>query len=105
MSESIDRSFRLLPSEQLLWHGGPKLGIPRDRLWIIVPALFFTFSVVAALFAGLISVSGIPAVRSTAFLAFYLFMTGLSGALLPRHLLDSCRYAVTDRHVIWKRGQ
>jgi hypothetical protein len=105
MSDSIDRSFRLLPSEQLLWHGGPKLGIARDRVWIIVPALFFAFSVVAALFAGLISVSGIPAVRPTAFLAFYLLLTGASFMWLPRHLLDGCQYAVTDRHVIWKRGQ
>ena len=105
MSESIDRSFRLLPSEQLLWHGKPRLGVPRDRIWIIVPALLFTFAVVAALFAGLISVAGIPAVRSTAFLAFYLLMTGVSFRLVPRHLFDGCEFAVTDRHVIWKRGQ
>jgi hypothetical protein len=105
VSASIDRSFRLLPSEQLLWHGGPKLGIPRERIWVILPALFFTFSLVAALFAGLVLVAGIPAVRSIAFLAFYLFMTGVSLLLVPRHLLDACEYAVTDRHVIWKRGQ
>jgi hypothetical protein len=89
----------------LLWHGGPKLGIPRERLWVILPALFFIFSLVAALFAGLVAVAGIPAVRSIAFLAFYLFMTGVSLLLVPRHLLDACEYAITDRHVIWKRGQ
>jgi hypothetical protein len=89
----------------MLWHGGPQLGIPRERFWVILPALFFIFSVVAALFAGLVAAAGIPAVRSIAFLAFYLFMTGFSLLLVPRHLLDACEYAVTDRHVIWKRGQ
>jgi hypothetical protein len=105
MSESPHRSFRLLPSEQLLWSGTPKLGIARARLWVIAPALFFAFAVVVALFSGLVAVAGIPAVRSTAFLAFYLFMTGVSWLIVPRHLLDSCAYAVTDRHVIWKRGE
>jgi hypothetical protein len=105
VSESIDRSFKLPPSEQMLWHGGPKLGIPRERLWVIAPTLFFIFSVVVALFAGLLAVAEIPAVRSTAFLAFYLFVTGVSFLLVPRHLLDACEYAITDRHVIWKRGQ
>jgi hypothetical protein len=105
MSEELHRSFRLLPSEQLLWHGGPKLHIPRAFPWLIVPALFFAFAVVAALFACLLAVIGIAAVRSTAFLAFYLFMTGASMLLLPHLLLDGCAYAVTDRHVIWKRGE
>jgi hypothetical protein len=105
VSASNDRSFRLLPSEQMLWRGGPKLGIPREPIWVILPALSFTFSLVAGLFAGLVFVAGIPAVRSIAFLAFYLFMTGVSLLLVPRHLLDACEYAVTDRHVIWKRGQ
>jgi hypothetical protein len=105
MSEELHRSFRLLPSEQLLWHGGPKLHIPRAFPWLVVPALFFAFAVVAALFACLLSVIGIAAVRSTAFLAFYLFMTGASMLLLPHLLLDGCAYAVTDRHVIWKRGE
>jgi hypothetical protein len=105
VSESIDRSFKLLPSEQMLWHGGPKLGIARERPWVIVPTLFFVFAVVVALFAGLVSVAGVPAVRATSFLAFYLFLSGVSLVLVPRYLLDACEYAITDRHVIWKRGQ
>jgi len=105
MSEDLHRSFRLLPSEQLLWHGAPEPHVPRAYPWLIAPALFFAFAIVAGLFAGLLSVAGIAAVRSTAFLAFYLFMTGASILLMPHLLLDGCRYAVTDRHVIWRRGE
>ncbi|HEX7479529.1 MAG TPA: hypothetical protein VF331_17120 [Polyangiales bacterium] len=105
MSESPHRSFRLLPSEQVLWYGRPRLGTPRDGFWIVVPTLCFAFAAVVALFAGLIFVAGIPAIRSSALLAVYLFATGLAFALAPRALLDRCEYLVTDRHVIWKRGQ
>lgn len=105
MGEHLHRSFRLLPSEQLLWHGKPQPHVPRTLAWVAAPALFFAFAAVAALFAGLLSMVGIAAVRSTAFLAFYLFMTGASLVVMPHVLLDGCRYAVTDRHVIWMRGQ
>lgn len=105
MSNDLHRFFRLLPSEQLLWHGKPLPHIPRALPWIAAPAFFFALAVVAALFAGLLSLVGIAAVRSTAFLAFYLFMTGASLAVMPLVLMDGCRYAVTDRHVIWVRGQ
>jgi hypothetical protein len=106
MSENLHRSFRLLPSEQMLWHGRPQPGIPRALPWLAVPALFFAFAAVAGLFAGLLSMVGLDtAVRSTAFLAFYLFMTGAALVVMPHLLLDGCRYAVTDRHVIWVRGQ
>ncbi len=105
MSESPHRSFRLLPSEQVLWYGRPKLGVARDGFWILVPALCFAFATVVALFAGLLLVAGVPAVRSTALSAFYLVVTGIGFALAPRTLLDRCEYLVTDRNVIWKRGQ
>jgi hypothetical protein len=105
MDEPQQRAFRFLPTEEVLWVGGPKLGIPRARMWVLAPALFFTFAAVVALFAGLVAAAGIPAVRSMAFLAFYLVMTGVSLLIVPRHLLDSCEFAVTEGHVIWKRGQ
>ncbi|MBN1655369.1 MAG: hypothetical protein JXA30_16505 [Deltaproteobacteria bacterium] len=105
MVSSSDRSWRLLPSERVLWQGGPKLGIPRDRRWIIVPGLLFAFAVVTALFAGLLWIAGIAAVRTTAFIAFYLLLTAVAIWSLPQYQLDPCRYMVTDRNVIWKRGK
>jgi hypothetical protein len=105
MSENLHRSFRLLPSERVLWHGKPRLGVARQGVWFVAPALIVTFAVVVALFAGLIAAAGIPAVRATAFLAFYLLVTGVAAWFAPRAWLDACEYLVTDRHVIWKRGQ
>lgn len=105
MSESLHRSFRLLPSERVLWHGKPRLGVSRQGVWVVVPAAFAILAVIVALFAGLIAAAGIPAVRSTAFLAFYLLVTGIAAWFAPRVWLDACEYLVTDRHVIWKRGQ
>jgi hypothetical protein len=104
MSSSTDRFWRLLPSERVLWQGGPKLGIPRDRRWIIIPGLLFAFAVVAALFTGLLWIAGIPAVRTMAFVAFYLLLTAVGIWSLPQYQLDPCQYMVTDRNVIWKRG-
>jgi len=74
-------------------------------VWVVVPASFVILAVIVALFAGLIAAAGIPAVRSTAFLAFYLLVTGIAAWFAPRAWLDSCEYLITDRHVIWKRGQ
>src|SRR5690349_14355088 len=105
MSDAPHRSWRLLPSERVLYQGGPKLGVPRDLRWAIVPGLLLALAVITALFAGLLLVSGIPAVRHTAFTAFYFLMTAVAVRLLPRYSLDPCKYMVTDRHVIWKRGQ
>jgi hypothetical protein len=105
MGAAVERSWRLLPTEQVLWRGSPKLGVPRDLRWTIVPGLGLALAAITALFAGLLAVSGIPAVRSTAFTAFYFLFTAVAVRMLPRYLLDPCEFMVTDRHVIWKRGQ
>jgi hypothetical protein len=105
MSAAVNRSWRLLPSERMLWKGGPKLGVPRDLRWTIGPGLLLVLAIITALFAGLLYVAHIPAVRATAFTAFYFLMTAVAARLLPRYLLDPCEYMVSDRHVIWRRGQ
>ncbi len=104
MEQQVDRTWRLLLSERVLWRGRPVLGVPRDLRWSVGPAFFFALAIVTALFAGLLHVSGIPAVRSMAFTAFYLLMTGVAIRVLPQYLLDPCEYMLTDRQVIWKRG-
>ena len=82
------------------------MGVPRDYRYLVVPGLFFAFSAVAALFAGLIWVADLPmdAIRSTALLSCYLLLTGSAVALLPRYLLDPCEFLITDKQVIWRRG-
>lgn len=104
MSESPHRAFRLLPSERVLWQGRPKLGVPRDEIWRVLPALCFALALVVALFAGLLAVAGIPAVRSTTLLSVYLAATATAVLLAPRYLLDPCEFLVSDRQVIWRRG-
>jgi hypothetical protein len=105
MSEDLHRSFRLLPSEHLLWHGTPRPHVPRTLPWLVASGLCFVFALVAALFASLLSIAGIPAVRSTAFLGFYLLVTGIALYVMPAFFMSGVRYAVTERHVIWQRGQ
>jgi len=104
MDQKLERKWRLLFSERVLWQGKPLPNIPKDLRWTLIPALFCAFSAVVALFAGLMWVSGIAAVRPASFLSFFLLATGLAIRNAPRHLLDSCEYMVTDRRVIWKRG-
>jgi len=94
----------MLPSEQALWTGGPTPGVPRDLHWTVASGLFFTLALIMALFAGLLYVASIPAVRSTAFTAFYCLLTGVAIHLLPRYALDPCRFRITNRQVIWRRG-
>ena len=104
MDTSPHRYWRLLPSEEILFQGGPTLGIPRDRRWVLIPVLFVTFAVVVGLFAGLLAINELPGARSMAFLALYLLVTSVAVMVLPRYHLDPCEYMVTDKHVIWRRG-
>jgi len=104
MNDSLERSWRLLPSERVLWHGTPTAGVPRDRRWFLLPAFTFSLAAVTLCFAALLWVTGIGASRQSLVLACYLCVTGLAGLLAPRYLLDRCEYLVTDKRVLWRRG-
>jgi len=103
-SREVERSWRLLPSERILWRGTPVRDVPRDRRWTVVPALLFALAAVTALFAALLWLSGIPAICQMAIVTSYLALTGIAVALAPRYLLDPCEYLLTDRRVLWRRG-
>ncbi len=105
MQAERDTGFPLYPHEKLLWVGRPAAGAPRDLRWTLVPLLLVSLSVIAALFAGLVAVSGLPAVKPTAFVAFYLLGTAIAVRAIPRYSLDPCVFAVSDRRVFWKRGR
>lgn len=106
MESNVDRlSWRLLPSEEVLWHGRKTPGVPRDRKWRIGPALVFAFATVAALFAALVAVADLPGVHNGVTVASYLALFGVALLLLPHYLLDGAEYLVTDRRIIWRRGR
>jgi hypothetical protein len=103
--ESVERAFRLLPSERVLWEGGPEHGVPRRRFYRLVPALLVTVAAIVALFAGLVVIAELPGARQLGFLAGYLVLAAVAVAVAPAYLLDPCRFVVTDQRILWKRGR
>lgn len=103
--ESVERAFRLLPSERVLWEGGPQRGVPRDRRWRLVPALLITVAAIATLFAGLLSLVELPGASQMVIVAAYFALTATAVWAAPSFLLDPCRFVITDRRVLWKRGR
>lgn len=102
----MDRAaWRLLPGERVWWQGRAQAGVPRERGWVLLPALVFGFAAVAALFAALVAVAGLPGARELITVAGYMTLFGVALALLPRYLLDGAEYLVTDRRVLWRRGR
>jgi len=71
----------------------------------LIPALLVTLAAIIGLFAGLLSLAGLPGVTQVGFLAGYLVLTGGAIHVASGLLRDSCRYVVTDRRVFWKRGK
>lgn len=103
---SLDRiAWRLLPSETVLWHGRKTPGVPRDRGWVAVPLLVFALATVAALFAALMGLAGLPGMENAVLVAGYLVLFGTGLLLLPHYLLDGTEYVVTDRRVLSARGR
>jgi len=104
MTPSQERRWRLLPSEQVLWQGKPRPGVPRDSGWHIATGLTLTIAVVTALFSGLLVDAELPGARSMAFVSAYLCLIALGIHSMPRQLRDPCEFMITDRQVIWRRG-
>jgi hypothetical protein len=105
MDAEQHRSWRLLPNERVLWHGRPDRSVPRSRKWRLPVLVLAVLAVDAALFAGLLWVSGVGAVRPTLMTAAYLALSAVAVGLLPSFLLDPCEFLVTDRRVLWRRGR
>lgn len=105
MDTTTHASWRLYPSETVLWEGGPTGGVPRRAKWRVLPALLFALAVDTACFAGLLAATNTPAVRATLALSIYFAFTAVAALLLPRYLLDACEYVITDRRVLSRRGR
>ena len=101
---TLERSWRLLPSERVLWHGKPARGVARDPEWLLGALLAYAFATIAALFSALLFVTELPGGRQMGVMAGYLAVVATGIALAPRFLHDSCEYLVTDRRVMWRRG-
>ena len=52
--ESVERAFRLLPSERVLWEGRPQRGVSRGAQWRWIPALVAVIAVIAATVSALV---------------------------------------------------
>ena len=102
---TLERSWRLLPSERVLWHGQPARGVARDPEWLLGALLAYAFATIAGLFSALLVVTDLPGSRQMGVMAGYLALVATAVALAPRFLHDSCEYLVTDRRVMWRRGR
>ncbi len=101
----FDRSaWRLLPSEEILWEGRPA-AVPRDRLWVLLPMLFFAIALVSALFAKLLDLAELPGVSRTIATACLLGATAIAASFAPQLLFGDHAYLVTDRRILWRRGR
>ncbi|HJL18051.1 MAG TPA: hypothetical protein RMH99_20475 [Sandaracinaceae bacterium LLY-WYZ-13_1] len=103
--EPVERAFRLLPSERVLWDGRPQRGVPRDARWRWIPALMLTIATIAGLFSALLVRVELPGATQVAMIGLYLTLTAAAVWFAPSFLLDPCRFVVTDRRVLWKRGK
>lgn len=102
---TVERSWRLLPSERVLWHGRPARDVARDPHWLLGGALLYAFALIAGLFSALLFVAELNGVRQTAAMAVYLFALATALLLAPSLLHDRCEYLVTEHRVMWRRGR
>jgi hypothetical protein len=101
---ALERSWRLLPSEQVLWQGEPVRNVGRDLPWRVAPLLLGAIATIAGLFSGLLYIAELPGVKQMALVACYLSALSVASWLAPHFLHDECEYLLTDRRVLWRRG-
>lgn len=102
---ALERSWRLLPSEQILWQGKPVPGVARDLPWRAGPLLASAVAAIAALFSALLSVAELPGAKQMGVFAGYLGLVAGVLWLAPSFLHDTCEYLITDKRVLWRRGR
>lgn len=102
--DALERAFRLLPGERVLWLGRPELGVPRPLGYVVVALAASGFGTAALLFAALLSVSALPGAEVCASVALYAAVFLVGSFLVPRYTLDPCEFAVSTRRVLWRRG-
>jgi hypothetical protein len=102
---TLERAWRLLPSEQVLWHGRPVQSAQRDPAWWLAAFALYALATIAGLFAALLLVAELPGARQIGMMAVYLTLWGTAVVLLPGYLHLRCEYLVTDRRVMWRRGR
>lgn len=102
--EPLDRlDWRLLPSEQVLWHGRPQR-VPQARQFLYIPWLLVAYGVVSILFGGVLYALALPGVLASVGVGVHLWLFAGGLMALPRVLLRRAEYVVTDRRVIFRRG-
>lgn len=101
----VERAFRLLPSERVLWEGRPQSGVSQGLGWRLIPALLLTLAAIVGLFGGLLYAAELPGVPQLSWLCAYLVLTATAVGVAPSFLYSNRRYVVTDRRVLWKRGR
>lgn len=101
---ALERSWRLLPSEQILWQGAATRGVERDFSWRVGPLLATAVAAIAGLFSALLAAAQLPGSKQMGIVAAYLGVVAAALWLAPRFLHDECEFLITDRRVLWRRG-
>jgi hypothetical protein len=102
---SLERAWRLLPSERVLWHGAPDVRAPRATAFTLGAMLLYAFAAIAGSFSALLAVADLGGSRQIGVMAAYLTLLATSVLIAPRYLHAPCQYLVTEHRVMWRRGR
>lgn len=104
VTNARESSWRLLPSEHVLWSGRPAR-VSHSPWFRLGAALLLGLAMVSALFAGLLYVNELAGARQTAAASIYLALTAVAVWLLPSFWIDAQEYLITDKRVLTRRGR